>query len=256
MSTEDNCPICDRPHATEPLTEDQCHVRRIEANLTVPTSKLGWIETEHTRREAKAACHARRVDWRARYLELRQRIAAVIATTMVALAVMVGACGGTPGTGPGPDADPAAPDADPTAPDARIACLGGTCDLPDADPAAPDAAIDAGLEPDAGRPRLEGEACDLLYDQCATGYTCRWTGTPSLPFACQLFGAAGEGGDCTATGNAGCGADMGCFPVGGGKSKCYLFCDTSHPERRCHDAQVCEAVELGTAYPATTGVCF
>lgn len=153
------------------------------------------------------------------------------------LALVLAACGSLPGG-----------DDDGTCCDTTPAC--DACDL-DAGDATGDASSSTD-GPDAGG-RPQGAACDLLLEQCAQGLTCRGTGVSSSPFVCQPVGAAGAGELCVSVND--CGANMGCFPAGGGQRRCYLFCDTANPVR-CQAGETCYAQGgLPPEYPATTGVC-
>lgn len=140
------------------------------------------------------------------------------------------------------------------------------CDCPDA-AVCTDCEIDAGVGDggdvspgsdasdagDAGDGRPQGSPCDLLLDQCAQGLTCRYTGTAGTPFSCQPYGPRAAMQSCVATND--CGANLGCFPNGGGTRICLVFCDTSNPAR-CEMSETCyDQGGLPPEYPDETGVC-
>lgn len=139
---------------------------------------------------------------------------------LAALALSAAACGATPGDDDLGNAD--ASSSDGRAPnDGRIA--------PDADPAAPDAA--------PGDLPLNA-MCDPVLEQCAGGLTCRVRHTNPVYGLCLPVGSTPAGGDCTASGDDGCAADMACVPGGTG-DVCMVVCATAAPADRCSASEVC-----------------
>lgn len=143
--------------------------------------------------------------------------------SLMTLIVMVAACSGD-------DPNVATPDGAPTA-DARDgAGLDGGADAdplaPDAAPSSPDARPGGNLGP--------GAQCNLLRDDCVTGYTCRLATVNPTTGACGAVSATPFVEQSACGLSSQCGYDMDCADF------CMIWCDPLDPGARCAAGQACD----------------